>query len=76
MAFGVLQRLKDAVWSNGAELTPEADVGTPRFQPWEIDLLKQQIARANADARAELDRRGHRGLNPRILAARAEGAKV
>lgn len=47
-----------------------------RYSEAEIAQLCAQKVRANADARAELDRRGGRPVNPRILAARAAGRNV
>lgn len=47
-----------------------------RFSAEEIAALRAQKARANADARAEIARRGGRPVHPRILAARAAGRNV
>ncbi len=43
------------------------------FTPEEIDRFMEQRRRANADARAELERRGHAGPHSRVTAHMAEG---
>ncbi len=76
MGQNVLRRLKDALWpSGGNQIAPTAEPGPAHFSDYELDLLKQQRKRANEAARAELEKRGRR-VNPRIVAARAAGARV
>lgn len=38
------------------------------YNPEEREALRAQMRQGNADARAELDRRGHRGPHPRVQA--------
>jgi hypothetical protein len=52
--------------------TPTATPGDT-YGPDEVIALRAQIRRANADARAELERRGVRGPHPRVQALKDAG---
>lgn len=43
------------------------------YTPEEQEALRRQLRQANADARAELDRRGHAGPHPRVKALMEAG---
>ena len=43
------------------------------YTPEEQEALRRQLRQGNADARAELDRRGHTGPHPRVKALMEAG---
>nr|AOO91221.1 hypothetical protein [Rhizobium leguminosarum bv. trifolii] len=73
MTFGVLQKMKDHFWPTGKVNVPETR--SSHLSPSEIDLVKQRL-RANSDAAMARQRERGKTVNPRIAAARANGANV
>lgn len=67
MAQTVLQRLRASIFSSGKK----APLETRDYTPSELASLRRQLKETNAEARAEVRRRGTK-LHPKIAAARSK----